>query len=170
MLNFVERQRQRLTYLEALYQLVGGSLFVAVAHEEIQRHATLSEEIAEDAYRYLLDEEFIKVKDLKGKVRITPRGVRVCEASLGSFKQKRSYFYSTNSEKTLQSGQIRESSYHYGVHQSTPVVLASQCDAHSSTKEKSRRKLTIRTLKGTLVKTVFDVVVRFLLDKLKIYK
>ena len=64
MLNFVERQRQRLTYLEALYQLVGGSLFAAVAHEEIQRQATLSEETAEDAYRYLLDEEFIRVQSI----------------------------------------------------------------------------------------------------------
>lgn len=50
------------------------------------------------------------------------------------------------------------------------MVLASQCEAHTSTREKSRRKLTLKILKGSLVKTVFDVVVRFLLDKLKIYK
>ena len=76
MVKRIEKQEQRLRYLEALYNMVEGSPLQIANHEKITILAGLSSQSAEDAFYYLQSEGFLQAQNPVGSINITHQGVK----------------------------------------------------------------------------------------------
>lgn len=92
-MSLVEKKRaDRLRVLHGVYGATNGSRSMLVEQSDIVQELALTEDDAEDAIEYLVEEGLLKYETAGPTVSITHEGVRQVEYALGHPKEPTQYF------------------------------------------------------------------------------
>lgn len=183
MVKLSERHKQRFKYLEALYNLAGGSSLRTVNHARIVVHAGLTRHDAKSAFNYLENEGLLQAKSPVGDISITHHGVKWYEAKVTRSKDQRAQSSpSTVGNNASYGNEEREQSVRLFGSPAVRLPLSHREEGTSATStdtvtreiplqaKNPRRYLfmtVIQNLKRALANSLFDVGVRFLLSKVR---